>query len=242
MAGARHNAKGHTMSNKLTDTQLVLLSAASQRDDRCLTPPPAAKRGQAQRAMAKLLEAGLVKEIRAKGAAPIWRRDEETGYTYALKLTTAGAKAIAVDDTGPSEGEVERPADHSIVALDPKPEPDSGVAAAIDEPNSGVASSPLSPRSGTKIAQVIELLQRSDGATLAELVAATGWLPHTTRAALTGLRKRGYAVGIDRADKARGSVYRIGPADKGEDGAEPNAEAALDQSEGAESNQSHRAA
>jgi Protein of unknown function (DUF3489) len=42
--------------------------------------------------------------------------------------------------------------------------------------------------------------------TLAELIANTGWLPHTARAALTGLRKRGYAVVIDRADKARGSV------------------------------------
>ena len=41
--------------------------------------------------------------------------------------------------------------------------------------------------------QVIELLQRGDSATLAELIADTGWLPHTTRAALTGLRKRGYA-------------------------------------------------
>jgi hypothetical protein len=186
------------MSIKFNDTQLVLLSAASLRNDRCLTSPPAAKRGQAQRAVAKLLEAGLVKEIRAKGAAPIWRRDEETGHTYALKLTTVGAKAIAVDDTGPSEREVEQPADHPIVSLDPKPEPDSGMAATTDEPNSGVASSPLSPRSGTKIAQVIELLQLRDGATLAELVAATGWLPHTTRAALTGLRKRGYAVGIAR--------------------------------------------
>ena len=62
-------------------------------------------------------------------------------------------------------------------------------------------------------AQVIELLQCGDGATLAELVAATGWLPHTTRAALTGLRRRGYAVGIDRADKVRGSVYRIEPTE-----------------------------
>ncbi|HTR15161.1 MAG TPA: DUF2924 domain-containing protein [Roseiarcus sp.] len=67
----------------------------------------------------------------------------------------------------------------------------------------------MAPRGGIKIAQVIELLQRRDGATIAELVAATGWLPHTTRAALTGLRKRGYAVGMDRADKAQGSVYRI---------------------------------
>ena len=214
------------MSIKFNDTQLVLLSAASQRDDHCLVPPAGPKRGQAQRAVAKLLEAGLVKEIRAKAGAPIWRRDDETGQTYALKLTAAGAKAIAVDETRPSEGEAERRADHPIVSVDPKPEPGSDPAAAIDKPNSGVAPSPMSPRGGTKIAQVIELLQRCDGATLAELVAATGWLPHTTRAALTGLRKRGYAVGIDRADKARGSVYRIEPTEMGDDSAAPHVEAA----------------
>ena len=207
------------MSIKLNDTQLVLLSAASQRDDHCLVPPAGPKRGRLQRAVAKLLEAGLLKEIRAKAGAPIWRRDDETGQTYALKLTAAGAKVIAFDETKPSEGEAERRSDHSVVAVDPKPEPGSDPAAAIDKPNSGVARSPTSPRSGTKIAQVIELLQRSDGATLAELVAATGWLPHTTRAALTGLRKRGYAVGIDRADKARGSVYRIDPTEMGDDSA-----------------------
>ena len=109
--------------------------------------------------------------------------------------------------------------DHPIVSVDSKAEPGSHPVAAIDKPNSGVALSPTSPRGGTKIAQVIELLQRSDGAALAELVAATGWLPHTTRAALTGLRKRGYAVGIDRAHKARGSVYRIEPTEMGDDSA-----------------------
>ncbi len=50
-----------------------------------------------------LLEAGLVKEIRAKTGAPIWRRDDESGQTYALKLTAAGAKAIAVDEATASE-------------------------------------------------------------------------------------------------------------------------------------------
>ena len=35
------------------------------------------------------------------------------------------------------------------------------------------------------------------------------WLPHTTRAALSGLRKRGFAAAIDRSDKERGSIYRI---------------------------------
>src|SRR5271166_414587 len=209
------------MSSKLNDTQLVLLSAASQRDDHCLVPPASPKRAQSQRAVAKLLEAGLVKEVRAKAGAPIWRRDGETGQAYALKLTAAGAKAIAVDETRPSEGEAERRPDRPIVSIDPKSEPGSDPAAVVEKTNGGVAPSPISSRGGTKIAQVIELLQRREGATLAELVAATGWLPHTTRAALTGLRKRGYAVGIDRADKARGSVYRIEPTPMGGDSAAP---------------------
>ena len=59
------------------------------------------------------------------------------------------------------------------------------------------------------MARVIGLLQRDQGATLAELIAATDWLPHTTRAALTGLRKRGYVVALDRSDKERGSTYSI---------------------------------
>ena len=62
------------MSIKFNDTQLVLLRAASQRDDHCLVPPTGPKRGQAQKAIVKLLEAGIVKEIRAKAGAPIWRR------------------------------------------------------------------------------------------------------------------------------------------------------------------------
>jgi hypothetical protein len=199
------------MSIKFNDTQLVLLSAASQRDDHCLVPPTGPKRSQAQRAVAKLLEAGLVKEIRAKAGAPIWRRDEETGHTYTLKLTAVGVKAIAVDETPPSQGETERRADHPVGEADPQPEPSSNPAAIVDMPDSGAARIPMSPRNGTKIAEVIALLQRGDGATLAELVAATGWLPHTTRAALTGLRKRGYAIAIDRTDKPRGSVYQIEP-------------------------------
>ena len=51
-----------------------------------------------------------------------------------------------------------------------------------------------SPRQGTKQALVLGLLGREQGATLDELVAATGWLPHTTRAALTDLRRRGYSL------------------------------------------------
>lgn len=54
------------------------------------------------------------------------------------------------------------------------------------------AKTPTKPVS--KISTVADLLRREGGATLAELVAATGWQPHTTRAALTGLRKKGHKI------------------------------------------------
>ena len=52
----------------------------------------------------------------------------------------------------------------------------------------------LSGGAMTKLAQVVELLQQDRGASIDELIVLTGWLPHTTRAALTGLRKRGFAT------------------------------------------------
>jgi hypothetical protein len=53
------------------------------------------------------------------------------------------------------------------------------------------------------------MLSRPDGATLEALVKTTGWLPHTTYAALTGLRKRGYALGRSHDEEAGPSVYRL---------------------------------
>lgn len=59
----------------------------------------------------------------------------------------------------------------------------------------------------TKIGKVIALLERKDGATLDEMIGATGWLPHTTRAALTGLKKKGHT--IERAKRGDAACYRI---------------------------------
>jgi hypothetical protein len=60
---------------------------------------------------------------------------------------------------------------------------------------------------------VLALLQRKNGATLADLVAATGWQPHTTRAALTGLRKRGHV--IEKSQRGGATTYRIARASDG---------------------------
>jgi DNA-binding IclR family transcriptional regulator len=59
----------------------------------------------------------------------------------------------------------------------------------------------------TKASLLLNLLRRENGATLAELVDATGWLPHTTRAALTGLRKKGHV--LDKSTRDNVTCYRI---------------------------------
>ncbi len=58
----------------------------------------------------------------------------------------------------------------------------------------------------TKREQLAALIVRDEGATLEQMIAATGWLPHTTRAALTGLRKAGYVIDSDKIDGVR--TYR----------------------------------
>jgi len=194
------------MSIKLTDTQLVMLSAAAQHEHRCLVALPKLKGGAALKVAIKLISAGFVEEVEADAGAPIWRRDNEMGRAYALKLTAVGAKAIGLDDGGTPEnthnetGAIEN---HNQTTV--SSEVKIGEAPQLREP---ALAGPSAPRGGSKLAQVIELLQRDHGATINELIAATGWLAHTTRAALTGLRKRGYPVAINRADD-RGSFYRI---------------------------------
>jgi Protein of unknown function (DUF3489) len=193
------------MSIKLTVTQLALVTAASLRDDHCVAPSKNLKGSAAQKIFARLSAEGLAKEVIAKAGMPVWRRDEGVGRSYSLKLTAAGLKAAPAESDNSRTDADETPV-AGIVVEDPV------VAAATS-----TEADATSPREGTKIAKVLGLLRRSDGATLSEVIAATGWLPHTTRAALTGLRKRGYAVSIDRSDKERGSIYRIGgneqPAD-----------------------------
>ena len=191
------------MSVKLIDTQLVMMSAAAQRKDRCLSASATIKGAALSKVGVKLVKFGLAREIEAKLGAPIWRRDD-AGQGYGLKLTAVGLRAIAVD-----EGVQD--------AIEPReaPQPQMKTRASPDE--GGHPARVAAPRDGSKLALVIDLLRRADGATIIDLTQATGWLPHATRAALTGLRKRGYAVIRERIG-AGDSVYRISdaPAHRGD--------------------------
>ena len=78
-----------------------------------------------------------------------------------------------------------------------------------------IAAEPAPPSTevkvSSKVSQVLDLLRRPAGASIEELVAATGWLPHTTRAALTGFRKKGHLLISEKVEGLR--RYRIeGPA------------------------------
>ncbi len=68
-------------------------------------------------------------------------------------------------------------------------------------------------RAGTKQATLVDMMRRPAGATIAQMGAKTGWQPHSVRAALTGLRKRGFAITREKND-AGVTVYRLAEAGK----------------------------
>jgi hypothetical protein len=169
------------MATKLSDMQRMLLSTASQRDDGHLLPLPETLKGKerpSKPALAALLKKELVSETQTENAAQQWRKDGDQGI--GLVITASGLATIGVAD---------------------------GPADKIDPVASSQANAKPDPvRAGTKSARVVELLSRKDGATISDLVEATGWLPHTVRAALTGLKKKGHAIVREAKDGA--SFYR----------------------------------
>lgn len=170
---------------RLTDTQRVILSAASQRTDRLALPlPKSLKGGAAHKVINALIKKGLLKEVKAnrKLGDPVWREgDESHGLT--LIITEAGFAAIGTE-AEPRKNKAQK-----------------------QEPKRN--STERKTREGTKQALVIEMLRRSEGATIAEIVEATGWLSHTARGALAGALKKKLGLAIEsEKDQTRGRVYR----------------------------------
>lgn len=177
---------------RLNDLQLVLLAGAAERDNGSLIPLPDAFTTQGHgiaKAIASLLRRQLVEEKPADEPTLTWRTDGESAI--GLFITAAGLIAIGVG----SEEQQSRMKDADSSSAPPQ----ADAATAADSSNPA--------RSGSKIAGVVTLLERAEGATLDEMVKATGWLPHTTRAALTGLRKKGRTIEKSKRDDL--TCYRI---------------------------------
>jgi hypothetical protein len=174
---------------KLSDTQSILLSTASQRENGSLLPLPASIKpsGGTAKAMSALLKRGLTEERETSDADTVHRTNGDV--RYGVFLTAAGAGAIGVEPGGSANAAV---GDAAV----------SGSATSAP-PTTAVPAS----KRPTKAAAVVALMARPGGASLPELIEVTGWLPHTTRAALTGLRKKGRDIVRSKRDGA--TCYRI---------------------------------
>ncbi|WP_336491460.1 DUF3489 domain-containing protein [Methylobacterium nigriterrae] len=175
---------------RLHPTQLTLLRSAAAREDHLLACPEGLSPRAAKALAAKLIRFEIAELVTVTAEQPCW--GNEASGPIGLRLTPAGLAEL-------------------------RPEaPESAASSLTDEEPSIAAQG--QPRPGTKQALVLALLRREQGATLEDLIGATGWLPHSTRAALTGLRKRGYSLSRDRNEDSQ-TFYRLA--------AEPAATAAV---------------
>jgi hypothetical protein len=178
VSGSGNHAALHketTDMPKLSDTQAILLSTATQRDSLSLHPLPSTLNPAGTRvskAISGLVALGFLEERETTDTDCIARTDGDV--SFGLYVTDAGLAALGIEP----------------VAVDG----DADVRTGNDAPEEMSVEPTDPPARVTKAALVLDLLQREDGATLEELTTATGWLPHTMRAALTGLRRKGHDV------------------------------------------------
>jgi len=205
------------MLNKISEARRLMLQAAAERKDRLLQPPANARGAVAKTVAGKLIDAGWAKEIKAPNGAPVWRKDAASGELYALKLTAKGLKAVEAENEGAVGAErssvsatAEKAALKTPARRSARPARAQTAATAADDPRGAISGTVASaPRASSKLGRVLDMLSAGSGATTGELTRATGWLEHTTRAALTGLRRRGYDVILKRRERDGASVYRV---------------------------------
>ncbi len=182
----------------LEDLQLILLTSAAKTEGGSILPAPAhiAKYDiHVREAVGILIDRGLADEINVDEPEMSWRADDES--MFGAVINECGRETAEISGPAPREPEMtptrrsRKPAKKPPAKVVPPPPP----------------ASPVAKVPGGKQAKVIQLLNRKHGVSLDQIMETTGWLAHSARAVLSGLRKKGYA--IDRTTTPKGSVYRI---------------------------------
>lgn len=188
---------------KLTDTQTIILSRASTRPDNLAMPLPDGLHGAAAKmAVTRMIANGWLEEVDAdvRRSEPLWRETGD-GHGTTLVVTHAGLLAIGVEPVVASTMTNLRKAKLELATA-----PQNAVETTPDP----AMPKPVAIRAGTKQAQIIALIQRPEGASIVEIVEATGWLAHSARGLISGGLKKKLNLPITSAKVAgRGTVYKL---------------------------------
>ena len=181
-----------------SDTQSRILSRAATRPGSLALPLPERLVGAAAKmVVGKMLARGWLEEVEAdiRRGEPLWRETGD-GHGTTLIATEAGLEAIGIEPV------VVR-AVASARTAKPKQEPEQ-------VPDGAGPATPVVLRPGTKQAQIIAMLQRPEGASIAEMVEATSWQAHSVRGMMSGVLKKtlGLPVSAEKVE-GRGMVYKL---------------------------------
>lgn len=215
---------------QLTDTQLIVLSAALAREDGTILPLPSTLKGGAvAKVCSALLAKGLAEEVEVPPSeartAPekVFRTEDDRSTT--LRITALARRALNADlEDEASEPATEVPAEEADSEVLKKkaarrakpagnppqvtaPVERSEVATGTDQNGLEAAKQ---PRPGTKLDRLIELLRHADGVSIKEASEALEWMQHSVRGAVAGALKKKYGLTVLSAKvEGRGTVYRV---------------------------------
>lgn len=165
---------------QLSDTQAVILSAACARDDAMVFPITARLKGGAVGNICKSLLKHGLIEEVAATDLNTVWRHDEERGPITLRATPLALITLGISDA---------------------PAQTAGPATALK---------PILRRSGTKLDVLIELLRAPEGATIEEIVAATGWQAHSARGTMSGVLKKKLGLTITSEKfEGRGRVYAL---------------------------------
>ena len=178
---------------KLTDTQILILSRAANRPDNLALPLPDGLHGAAAKmSVSNMIARGWLEEVDAdmRKGEPLWRETSD-GHGTTLVVTDAGMLAVGIEPVVVK----------TMAAVRNR---------AVENASSKAPSLTRTPRRGTKQAEVIALLERPEGASIAEIVEMTSWLPHTTRGVISGALKKKLSLPVaSEKISGRGTVYTL---------------------------------